>query len=454
MKKILKQVIFKIYKTPILGKFFFAMISVLPSLKQKIIRFLTYNHFPDFYTYFYNKKVDISKQICDSYIKHIYIDISLLVCQKKLTGIPRVCLALIKNLKEIYKDNSTIQVTPVYSEEGKNFFVKALFENGYYTKQKKMNFASRVNFSRNDIIIFADLQMKNIITKKNYISSLIDKGITVYAILYDLIPIYFKEYFWEWKNFSREFELYLLTLSTLSGVITDSNSVLIEYKQWLQENSISVNPNFKMTYFHLGSDIQDSKSEGYTVTLKEDKRILEKIKSKKTFLSVSTIEPRKMHRQILGAFEILWKQELDINLVFVGNEGWLMDDFNEYMRLHKELNNHFFWLKGISDELLDSIYTESSAVIFASLAEGFGLAVTEGALHGNKLILRDIPVFRELAEDNALYFKTTESSELAETIKHFLELEEKNMTPDSSKIKVLTWRESTIMFLTNLGIEF
>lgn len=41
---------------------------------------------------------------------------------------------------------------------------------------------------------------------------------------------------------------------------------------------------------------------------------------------VSTVEPRKGHAQTLSAFESLWEQGQDINLVIVGKRGWLVDE--------------------------------------------------------------------------------------------------------------------------------
>jgi glycosyltransferase involved in cell wall biosynthesis len=50
--------------------------------------------------------------------------------------------------------------------------------------------------------------------------------------------------------------------------------------------------------------------------------------------------------------------------------------------------------------------------------EPFGLAPLEAALSRCALIANDIPSFRELWGDSALYFRTNDSDSLAETIRH------------------------------------
>ena len=58
----------------------------------------------------------------------------------------------------------------------------------------------------------------------------------------------------------------------------------------------------------------------------------------------------------------------------------------------------------------------------ASEGEGFGLAIVEGARHGKPLILRDIPVFREIAGKHAFYFRGDTPEELAKALREWFSL--------------------------------
>lgn len=64
----------------------------------------------------------------------------------------------------------------------------------------------------------------------------------------------------------------------------------------------------------------------------------------------------------------------------------------------------------------NKVYEAASGVIMPSEAEGFGLAIIEGAHHGKPLILRDIPVSREIAGDHATYFSGLDPEPLADCI--------------------------------------
>ena len=139
-----------------------------------------------------------------------------------------------------------------------------------------------------------------------------------------------------------------------------------------------------------------------------------------SFLMVGTVEPRKGHTQALAAFEKLWEQGLDANLVIVGNQGWNMESLADRLRHHPEQGKRLFWLEGISDEYLEKIYAASTCLIAASEGEGFGLPLIEAAQHKLPIIARDIPVFREVAGEHAHYFNGLEPQVLADAIKHWL----------------------------------
>jgi glycosyltransferase involved in cell wall biosynthesis len=101
---------------------------------------------------------------------------------------------------------------------------------------------------------------------------------------------------------------------------------------------------------------------------------------------------------------------------------------------------------------LNHLYQACDALIFASYAEGFGLAIVEAAQHGVPLILRDLPVFREVAGESAFYFHANEPVELAVAVKAWLELSNNGHAPSSKGVSCLTWEESTRMLLSSIGI--
>lgn len=166
---------------------------------------------------------------------------------------------------------------------------------------------------------------------------------------------------------------------------------------------------------------------------------------------VGTIEPRKCYLQALEAFDKLWQNGVDVNLVIVGKEGWLgfPDDSRrniphtiERLRHHPERGKRLFWLEGISDEYLEQIYDTSTCLIAASEDEGFGLPLIESAQHEIPIIARDISVFREVAGDHAFYFHGREPEDLAHAIREWLILYAHNRHPSSRGMPWLTWKDS------------
>jgi glycosyltransferase involved in cell wall biosynthesis len=167
---------------------------------------------------------------------------------------------------------------------------------------------------------------------------------------------------------------------------------------------------------------------------------------------VGTIEPRKGCKEVFEAFKLMWSSGLNINLVFVGKQGWMMDQFTLELKNTHYFNQQLFWLEGISDEYLEKIYESSTCLIVASYGEGFGLPLIEAAQFNLPIIARDIPVFREVVDENAYFFDASDPLELATVLKKWIELYEGGLHPISSGIHWQTWSQSVNQLLLRIGI--
>src|SRR5437763_17198164 len=74
-----------------------------------------------------------------------------------------------------------------------------------------------------------------------------------------------------------------------------------------------------------------------------------------------------------------------------------------------------------SEEELCSLYAKSAIYAMTSRYEPFGLAPVEAALSKCALIANDIPSFRELWGDSALFFRRNDPDALANAIETFAE---------------------------------
>jgi glycosyltransferase involved in cell wall biosynthesis len=65
---------------------------------------------------------------------------------------------------------------------------------------------------------------------------------------------------------------------------------------------------------------------------------------------------------------------------------------------------------GVSDEEYASLLDSATALVNASRNEGFGIPLVESMSRGTPIMVSDIPVFREVGADAALYFAADDPS--------------------------------------------
>jgi hypothetical protein len=80
---------------------------------------------------------------------------------------------------------------------------------------------------------------------------------------------------------------------------------------------------------------------------------------------------------------------------------------------HPQRGRRLHWVDDVDDGRLAQLYATSGLLVMASHGEGYGLPIGEAASAGCRLLLRDLPVFREVAGARARYFDTPEALLLA-----------------------------------------
>ena len=262
-------------------------------------------------------------------------------------------------------------------------------------------------------------------------------GAQVHFVVYDLLPVLMPENF---RDISDSLHSrWLHDIAHGDGLLCISRSVADEALAWLDEHGPERQRPLSIGWFHLGADLHASRPS--TGLPPDSQSTLEKISEEPAFLMVGTMEPRKGHRQVLEAFERLWSAGVQANLVIVGRMGWGTEELCARLKTHPEAGRRLHWLREISDEFLDCIYRACSALIAASLGEGFGLPIVEARLHGMATIARDIPVFREIADERTAFFRGTDAASLAEAIQGWL-MRNRVERVQPAEGTWLTWHES------------
>jgi len=289
-----------------------------------------------------------------------------------------------------------------------------------------------------DVFIGLDLQHVVVPLQKDYLLGWYRRGIKVCFVVYDLLPVLFPHFFQE--DMKRQHEQWIETISHFDGAMCISRAVADELAAWQRVHSPQRMRPFKINWFHLGADLENSvPTRGFP---DDANQVLKELARRPTFLIVGTVEPRKGQAQVLDAFDLLWNAGSDANLIIVGKQGWKMGSLAEKMRGNCELGKRLFWLEGISDEYLKKVYATATCLIVASEGEGFGLPLIEAAQHKLPIIARDILVFREVAGDHAFYFNGLDPQALAEAIQQWLELYNLGQAPKSDDMPQLTWKQS------------
>jgi glycosyltransferase involved in cell wall biosynthesis len=298
-----------------------------------------------------------------------------------------------------------------------------------------------IDYAPGDIFLGLDFDPHLVLAQRAFYQTLRNNGVDVRFLIYDLLTVLLPENFPPGSDWV--FEQWLKVVGESDGAICISKAVADEAQQWFHKNIPKSTRSFSINWFHLGADISHHAPVGGGEG--DSDKVLSTFKQRKTFLIVSTIEPRKGHAQVLESFEAVWRGGGDVNLVIVGKKGWMVDGVCEKLRTHAELNHRLFWLEGISDEYLEKVYSASTCLIAASYGEGFGLPLIEAAQYGLPILARDIPVFREVAGEHAAYFKAETPEELASAIKSWIVDHQKNTHPKSSNMNYLKWSESAEM---------
>ncbi|MCC5797772.1 MAG: glycosyltransferase family 4 protein [Methylophaga sp.] len=361
------------------------------------------------------------------------VDVTHMAKTNLNTGIQRVVRALLKELEVLTSDEIDVEPVVLLPADG--------FWHFQYVECNPNRKSNIVVPREGDLFLGLDLNAQIISAQKaGLFEDWKSRGAQIVITVHDILPIEHPEWWPEEVsvNHAQWLNSVLLCADTILSVSKATQNAVVN---WCENNNIE-KQHIKFRWFHLGADFEATNSS--TGVPQEAEKLIKQLKKQVTFLSVGTIEPRKGHEQCLDAFESLWEQGLECNLVFVGKQGWLVDKLIKRLNTHPALKKHFFWLDGISDEYLSKVYASSDCLIAASNGEGFGIPLIEAARHGLPIIARDIPVFREVVGNNAHYFSGQSAEDLAKSVTKWLDDFEHGNHITSSGIKWQSWQESAL----------
>jgi glycosyltransferase involved in cell wall biosynthesis len=128
-------------------------------------------------------------------------------------------------------------------------------------------------------------------------------------------------------------------------------------------------------------------------------------------LYVSTFEARKNHKALLQALALI---DQPLKVTFIGRDHGLRPAMKELANaIHKKTGTAFDFIDRIDEQDLVGIYQRTRTYVCPSVLEGFGMPLVEALAANCRIACSDIPVFREVCQEHALYFDPHDPDDMA-----------------------------------------
>lgn len=136
-------------------------------------------------------------------------------------------------------------------------------------------------------------------------------------------------------------------------------------------------------------------------------------------LAIGHFEQRKNYLRLIDALALLRDRGSAPHLVIVGNDSGERKAIEARISA-ENLSGQVKILSGLSDLEVRCLYKLCSLFVFPSSYEGFGIPILESMASGCPMVLSDIPVFREITQDQGFYFPHDDPEAMAFAIEQVL----------------------------------
>ena len=210
-----------------------------------------------------------------------------------------------------------------------------------------------------------------------------DTGVKPVYFVHDLIPITHPEYCREGER-ALHIRRMRTVLRTGAAVIGNSQSTIDELLVFGEREGLQV-PDSVAAW--LGTTTLPA-----PVATQEDDR--------PSFVTVGTIEARKNHAFLLQIWARLAQRWGDKSprLIVIGQRGWECEQAADLLDRSEALKGAVLEVGDCTDAEMATHLAKARALLFPSLAEGYGLPLVEALAAGTPAIASDLPVFSEIGQ--------------------------------------------------------
>ncbi len=149
---------------------------------------------------------------------------------------------------------------------------------------------------------------------------------------------------------------------------------------------------------HLGVNVPETAPEALPAGV---------IPSGPYFVTLGTIEPRKGHDMLLDIWDEFPADAAVPGLLICGSRGWNNDSVFARLDVLPK-GGPVRELHGLGDSTVAALLKGSNGLLCPSHTEGFGLPAAEAAALGVPVVCSDLPAFREVLGDYAVYAAETD----------------------------------------------
>ncbi|NOY14643.1 MAG: glycosyltransferase family 4 protein [bacterium] len=213
--------------------------------------------------------------------------------------------------------------------------------------------------------------------------------------IFDLAYLHFPDQFltkdrWQltnWTKYSAQKADHIITISqsTKKDIIkhyhVDSSKITIAY------------PGHRLTGSAPSNQIWSNLHTSYN------------LQSKKFFLFVGTLQPRKNITNLINAFLSAAADYPEHKLVLVGRPGWLYQDKIKPTLTRALSTQQVIWLDFVDDYTLATLYHHAYFLVLPSLWEGFGMPVIEAAAFATPALVSAVSSLTEIVTNPNQHIK-------------------------------------------------
>lgn len=366
-------------------------------------------------------------------MKNILIDARMYGLE--YTGIGRYLINLVDNLKISNEFHFTILLKDPYFKELSlpNDWTKVSANIGHYTVKEQIALTNIIIKNNPDLVHFPHFNVP-LSFKKPFVVTIHDMTMHSQGLRATNLPLI--NYLFKKVPYKIIFK-YAVTQS--KQIIVPCNFVKEELVKY---------------YKNINSEKINVIHEGYREILREKQssnelEILNKFKllNKNYFFYVGNAYPHKNLEKVIKSIEEIKKNSnTDYLFVIAGKNDKFVERIGEYIK-KSNLENNIFLIGFVTDSELAVLYKHSLAFIYPSLSEGFGLQGLEAMASQALLIASDIPVFREIFKDNAIYFNPSDINSCCQVIKQVahMDVKQKNLSILKAKefVSKYSWKTMT-----------